>query len=70
MLMLRSLLFFGVYALLGLRTEAQGDAMQAFHPASIPMAVRTPYMSTWLDFVDGALPLVRHHKQLRLIDSV
>ena len=35
----------------------QRSTVQTFFPASIPLAVRTPYLSTWHNAADGQPPL-------------
>ena len=35
----------------------QRGTTQTFFPASIPLAVRTPYLSTWQNATDGQPPL-------------
>ena len=43
--------------LLALKAYGQGGLTQSFFPASIPLAVRTPYLSTWHNATSGQLPL-------------
>ena len=44
-------------SLLALKAYGQRGLVQTFFPASIPLAVRTPYLSTWHNATSGQHPL-------------
>ena len=44
-------------SLLALKAYGQRGIVQTFFPASIPLAVRSPYLSTWHNATSGQPPL-------------
>ena len=54
--MLASLLYY-VLAIAGVMVQCQSTFSQTFWPAAVPLAVRSPYLNTWVATLNGTTPL-------------
>jgi hypothetical protein len=54
--MLWSLLYY-VLAIAGVLVQCQSTSSQTFWPAAVPLAVRSPYLNTWVATLNGTTPL-------------